>query len=99
MGWRRFIRWGIGAAVALLWPLLNPNAYHLDVITTALLYALLALGLNLIVGLTGLLHLGYAAFFGACRLLGVHELETVLRLRRLPKPTSPSGRLSSSRGR
>jgi putative peptidoglycan lipid II flippase len=26
--------------------------------------------------------LGYAAFFGACRLLGVRELETMLRLRR-----------------
>ena len=40
------------------------NAYQLEVLTTALLYAMLALGLNLIVGLTGLLHLGYAAFFG-----------------------------------
>ena len=28
------------------------------------------------------LGLGYAAFFGVCRLLGVHELETMLRLRR-----------------
>jgi putative peptidoglycan lipid II flippase len=28
------------------------------------------------------LGLGYAAFFGACRLLGVRELETLLRLRR-----------------
>jgi len=26
--------------------------------------------------------LGYAAFFGACRVLGVRELETMLRLRR-----------------
>jgi hypothetical protein len=26
--------------------------------------------------------LGYAAFFGMCRLLGVRELETMLRLRR-----------------
>jgi putative peptidoglycan lipid II flippase len=28
------------------------------------------------------LALGYAAFFGACRVLGVRELETMLRLRR-----------------
>ncbi len=56
-------RWiGLGA-VALFVPIIHPNAYHLDVLTSALLYALLALGLNLIVGLTGLLHLGYAAFF------------------------------------
>jgi putative peptidoglycan lipid II flippase len=35
------------------------------------------------VGSLGLgLVLGYAAFFGACRVLGVRELETILRLRR-----------------
>jgi branched-chain amino acid transport system permease protein len=39
------------------------NAYQVDVLTNALIYAILALGLNLIVGLTGLLHLGYAALF------------------------------------
>ena len=60
---RRIIRWSVGVLVALALPILNPNPYHLDVLTNALLYALLALGLNLIVGLTGLLHLGYAAFF------------------------------------
>jgi putative peptidoglycan lipid II flippase len=35
-----------------------------------------------IVSLGGGLLLGYAAFFGACRLLGVRELETLTRLRR-----------------
>jgi putative peptidoglycan lipid II flippase len=35
-----------------------------------------------IVSLGAALLLGYAAFFGACRLLGVRELETMLRLRR-----------------
>ena len=60
---RRVVRWSLGALAALTLPLVNPNPYHLDVLTTSLLYALLALGLNLIVGLTGLLHLGYAAFF------------------------------------
>jgi hypothetical protein len=35
-----------------------------------------------IVSLGAALVLGYAAFFGACRLLGVRELETLLRLRR-----------------
>ena len=60
---RQVVRWTLGAVVALCLPFVNPNPYHLDVLTTALLYALLALGLNLIVGLTGLLHLGYAAFF------------------------------------
>jgi putative peptidoglycan lipid II flippase len=43
-----------------------------------------ALGQSLpaqIVSLGAGLLLGYAAFFGLCRLLGVHELETLLRLR------------------
>jgi putative peptidoglycan lipid II flippase len=35
---------------------------------------IVSLGLGLV--------LGYAAFFGACRLLGVRELDTLLRLRR-----------------
>src|SRR4029077_7536756 len=35
-----------------------------------------------IVSLGAGLVLGYAAFFGVCRLLGVRELETLLRLRR-----------------
>jgi len=59
----QILRWSLGVLVALLIPIIHPNPYHLDVLTTALLYALLALGLNLIVGLTGVLHLGYAAFF------------------------------------
>ncbi len=44
-------------------PLLDPNPYRVEIFTTAALYALLALGLNVIVGFTGLLHLGYSAFF------------------------------------
>ena len=50
-------------AALILLPLVDRSAYHLDVLTTAWLYALLALGLNLIVGFVGLLNLGYAAFF------------------------------------
>lgn len=59
----RMLRWVIGVVIALVLPVVNPSPYLLDVLTTSLLYALLALGLNVIVGLTGLLHLGYAAFF------------------------------------
>ncbi len=40
------------------------NNYYLDTINLALLYALLAIGLNITVGFTGLLDLGYAAFYG-----------------------------------
>ncbi len=72
---RQYLRWAAGFAVALFLPLVV-NAYALDVLTTSLLYALLALGLNLIVGLTGVLHLGYAALFAvgayAYGLLNIH---------------------------
>src|SRR3990167_1848142 len=57
-------RWGAALLiVACGLPLITRNAYHIDVLTGAGLYALLALGLNVVVGFTGLLHLGYAAFF------------------------------------
>jgi len=41
----RYLRWIALAALALLLPVVHPNAYHLDVLTSALIYALLALGL------------------------------------------------------
>lgn len=44
-------------------PFFDRNAYHIDVLTGVGIYAILALGLNVIVGTAGLLHLGYAAFF------------------------------------
>lgn len=47
----------------LIFPLIHPHSYHIDIVTTAGIYVILALGLNVVVGFTGLLHLGYAAFF------------------------------------
>ncbi len=44
-------------------PLFDHNAYHIDLLTNIFIYALLAMGLNIVVGFTGLLNLGYAAFF------------------------------------
>lgn len=37
--------------------------YHTNIMITAFIYVILALGLNIVVGLGGLLNLGYAAFF------------------------------------
>lgn len=54
---------GLGA-VALLAPLVVPNDYVMGVIARICLYALLALGLNIVVGFAGLLDIGYVAFFG-----------------------------------
>ena len=54
---------GLLATAALLFPLLDANDADIDALTNALTYAILALGLNIVVGFTGLLDLGYAAFF------------------------------------
>ncbi len=49
-------------ALLLLAPL-TINNYYIDVLTITGIYAILALGLNIVVGLAGLLDLGYVAFY------------------------------------
>jgi branched-chain amino acid transport system permease protein len=59
------IRW-TAVSVLLLAMAIYPLAlgmYHTNIMITALIYVILALGLNIVVGLGGLLNLGYAAFF------------------------------------
>ena len=46
-----------------LFPVVDKNAYHIDLMTNVGIYVLLAMGLNVVVGFAGLLNLGYAAFF------------------------------------
>ena len=48
---------------AIAFPFLDRNEGHIDAVTNAFSLALLALGLNIVIGFTGLLDLGYAAFF------------------------------------
>ncbi len=60
------IRAALTSAVALLalaFPLLSGDDANVDSAANALAYAALALGLNIVVGMCGLLDLGYAAFF------------------------------------
>jgi branched-chain amino acid transport system permease protein len=52
------------AIVAALVPALTSNEYVVRVGFDTLLYMLLALGLNIVVGYAGLLDLGYVAFYG-----------------------------------
>jgi branched-chain amino acid transport system permease protein len=54
---------GFGVAAAFL-PALTSNDYIVRVGFDTLLYMLLALGLNIVVGYAGLLDLGYVAFYG-----------------------------------
>ena len=49
--------------LSLLLPIFDHNAYHIDVLVTAGIFMMLALGLNVIVGSAGILNLGYGALF------------------------------------
>ena len=60
----RIAAWASLASLLLVLPLAL-NRYFLDVAITAGIYIALALGLNIIVGLAGLLVLGYIAFYAA----------------------------------
>lgn len=51
-------------ALAIAAPLLSPSDYVTGVLARICLYAILALGLNVVVGFAGLLDIGYVAFFG-----------------------------------
>ena len=51
------------AFLTVVFPLLHGDDADIDSVANAMSYAALALGLNIVVGMTGLLDLGYAAFF------------------------------------
>jgi branched-chain amino acid transport system permease protein len=59
---QRNILFGVVATVAILFPHLF-STYQTNVMTTALMYVVLGLGLNIVVGLAGLLDLGFVAFY------------------------------------
>jgi len=50
--------------IAVIFPLVS-STYQTNIMTTALMYAVLGLGLNIVVGQAGLLNLGYVAFYAA----------------------------------
>jgi branched-chain amino acid transport system permease protein len=54
----------LGAIALLTVPIWVPNPYHLHIVIMAGIFAILALSLNLLLGYTGQLSLGHAAFFG-----------------------------------
>ncbi len=58
------LRWIIPAliVIAIVFPFFA-NKYLLTVVILGLIYVLLGLGLNIVVGLAGLLDLGYVAFY------------------------------------
>jgi branched-chain amino acid transport system permease protein len=60
-----WVRWALlGVALVAMLPILGArNGYYLEVATQVGIFVALALGLNIVVGLAGLLDLGYVAFF------------------------------------
>ena len=55
---------GVVVALAALPLLLGGSPYHLFLVNTIAVFAMLALGLQLVLGYGGILQLGYAGFFG-----------------------------------
>jgi branched-chain amino acid transport system permease protein len=66
---------GLLAAFFIAYPFIFPM-YHTSIMISALVYVMLGLGLNIVVGLAGLLDLGYVAFYAvgayAYALLNLH---------------------------
>jgi branched-chain amino acid transport system permease protein len=60
--WKRYAGFAVIIALLLIAPI-SLGPYATVILTNALLYVVLALGLNVVVGYAGLLDLGYAAFF------------------------------------
>ena len=71
-GWKQFVRFEtVGLVVLLVYPVVSlfPGMQQLlpnigGQLTDIFIFSILALGLNVVVGYAGLLHLGIAAFFG-----------------------------------
>lgn len=53
---------GVLVLIALIWPFMASRG-SIDLATLVLIYVMLGLGLNIVVGLAGLLDLGYVAFY------------------------------------
>ncbi|MBZ4194688.1 MAG: high-affinity branched-chain amino acid ABC transporter permease LivM [Candidatus Contendobacter sp.] len=56
------VTWIVLLLVAVIWPF-TASRGAVDIMTLALIYVMLGLGLNIVVGFAGLLVLGYAAFY------------------------------------
>ena len=52
------------AGILLILPFLLPNSFYFDIVNRMAINAVLALGLNLLIGFAGQISLGHAAFFG-----------------------------------
>jgi ABC-type branched-chain amino acid transport system, permease component len=63
------LAWGLLLAASLVFPWVAGNDYHLTVMSTAFIFAIATLGLNLITGYTGQLNLAHAGFMAVGALI------------------------------
>ena len=61
--WRGWLALGVGTALLAVLPYFA-TPYYVGLATTAMIAAMLALGVHLLVGATGLVSLGHGAFYG-----------------------------------
>lgn len=61
--WRGWVMLALGAAILAALPYFS-TPYYVGLLTTAMIAAMLALGVHLLVGATGLVTLGHGAFYG-----------------------------------
>src|SRR5580693_1905759 len=54
----------VGLAALALYPLVGGDAFYLQLLAKIMILAIFAMSLDLLVGFTGLVSLGHAAFFG-----------------------------------
>lgn len=59
---KRLLLFGVVSVVALIFPFVF-DTYQTNIMITALMYVVLGLGLNIVVGMAGLLDLGFVAFY------------------------------------
>jgi branched-chain amino acid transport system permease protein len=77
----------LGAAVAVAFPFTQQgNAYWIRVFASIGVFAVAAIGLNVVVGLAGLLDLGYVAFFGVGAYVGALLSNATLTTTRVHLP-------------
>ncbi|MBU1741340.1 MAG: branched-chain amino acid ABC transporter permease [Proteobacteria bacterium] len=86
MGKRNWIGLAVLAFFALVFPVVafkTASSHYLGVVTNIGVYALITMGLSLLLGYTGQISLGHAAFFGIgayTSLLTMHHLQPMLML-------------------
>lgn len=78
IGARQALVW-LGLLVLIVFPLISPNPFYVSFGTEILIYAIWAVSLDLLVGYTGLVSFGHAAYFGLGAYAGALVMMRVVR--------------------